>query len=92
MKNAVKAKKDQLFKIKHGSVISSEPKFVWVKMLQRMESTDKILAVRRKFNDTLERLLAERTNHYIINVNPILRGKEYFTLNNELNGDGELLY
>ena len=92
MMKAVEAKKDQLYQAKVGSVVSTEPKFVWVKMMQRMNAPDKILTVRNKYNNALEALLAERKGHYVIDVNPILRGPEYFNQFNQLNNDGQLLF
>ena len=65
---------------------------MWVKMLQRMNAPDKILTVRNKYNNTLEALLAESKNHYIVDINPILSGSKYFTQFNELNEDGRLLF
>ena len=75
----VEMKKDQLYHIKKGAINASEPKFVWVKMLQRMMSQDKILTVRGKYNWTLENLLADKKYHYVIDPNPILCDHEYFT-------------
>ena len=40
----------------------------------------------------MEALLAERMNHFVVDINPILRGQEYFTLQNTLNKEGKLLY
>ena len=92
MVRAVDAKRDMLFNIKPGSVTSMEPKYVWMKMLQRMPSSNKVLMVRSKFNNVLKTLLADHTNHYVIDINPILRGQEYFTMQNTLNEEGKLLY
>ena len=89
---AIEAKKDQLYKIKPGSVITSEPKIIWMKMLQRMRSFEKILTVRAKYNSVLESALAERKYHYIIDPNLILRDAAYFTRINQLNGDGSILF
>ena len=88
----IEAKKEQIYKIKPGAVMSSEPKVVWVKMLQRMTTYEKILTVRSKFNQTMERIMSERRNHYILDVNHILRDPTFFTRENRLNGDGKVLY
>ena len=78
--------------MKIGAVTTAEPKFIWVKMLQRMRSSDKVLTVRSKFNWMLETLLADRKHHYVIDVNPILRDHEYFNNLNDLNNDGLILF
>ena len=57
---AVEVKKDQLYKIQPGSVTSGEPKIIWVKMIQRMRTFEKILTVRVKYNSFLESCMAER--------------------------------
>ena len=61
-------------------------------MLQRMETGEKVLTVRSKFNNLMERLLADRRDHYTIDVNPILYESEYFTPSNELNEDGKIIF
>ena len=35
-----------------------------------MNAPDKILTVRNKYNNTLEALLAESKNHYIVDITP----------------------
>ena len=92
MVKAVEDKREQLFKIKPGAVISTEPKYVWIKMMQHMAQYDKVLTVRAKYNNTLESILADRSGHYVIDVNPILRDPAYFTGNNELNAEGRILF
>ena len=92
MSEAIEDKRTQLRKIKEGSVVSSEPKYVWVKMLQRMRSYEKVLKVRNKFNTVLEKMLADRNNHYVIDPNPILRDASYFTRHNDLNAEGGILF
>ena len=89
---AIEAKKDQLYKIKPGSITTTEPKIVWVKMLQRLRSFEKILTVRAKYNSVLESMIAEQHHHFIIDPNPILRNTAYFMRNNDLNGDGRILF
>ena len=92
MKKAIEDKREQLMKIKPGAVIATEPKVVWIKMLQRAMNYDKVLTVRAKYNATLEALLSEKSGHYIIDINPILRDPVYFTRNNELSEDGKVLF
>ena len=92
MSRAVDMRKDQLYRVKHGAVTAAEPKFIWVKMLQRMPSSDKVLMVRSKFNWMLETLLVDRKHHYVIDINPILWDHEYFNNLNDLNNDGLILF
>ena len=92
MTRAITAKKEYLYKIQPGSVISTEPKLVWIKMLQHMATYEKILTVHSKYNAMLECILAEKRDHYVIDINPILRDAAYFNRNNELNGEGRVLH
>ena len=92
MKQAAEDKKDQLFKFLPGAIKNTEPKFVWVKMLKRMKSTDKIFTVRGKYNDTLEKLLADYPQHYIIDPNLKLDKSHYYSAINILNEDGKSAY
>ena len=89
---AVEEKRNQLIKIKPGSVVSTEPKFIWVKMLQRMRAFNKTLTVRSKYNAVLEELLAEHSLHHVIDPNPILRDAAYFNKLNNLNSEGSILF
>ena len=34
--HVVEAKKDQLYKIRSGTIVEKEPKFIWVKMIKRL--------------------------------------------------------
>ena len=89
MKEAVNDKKDQLFKIKPGAIRNTELKFVWVKMLKRMRSSDKIFTVCSKYNDMLEKQLANHKQHYVIDPNPKLHRYVFYSKINILNEDGK---
>ena len=93
MIKTVQDKKDQMMKIKPGSVTPGEPKFIWVKVIQRLGSTyDKAMSVRNHFNKLLEMLLAEKKHHYIIDMDPQLQDSKYFNPSNELNADGRVKF
>ena len=68
MERAVKTRRDDLARIKKGAVIASEPKIVWVKMIDQPGCFDKALAIQSKFNTILENILADFTNHYIVDL------------------------
>ena len=57
LNRAVKTRKDELTHIKLGAVVPDEPKFVWVKMINRAHVSDHVLAVRHKLNNALEAAL-----------------------------------
>ena len=80
--------KDHLYKLRPGALTSGEPKIVWVKMLQRMRSADKVLTVRTRFNNILEELIAKERNHYLIDPNPAVHDTAFYSHLNLLNLDG----
>ena len=88
MFRAVEAKKQNLTDVKHGAVAPSEPKYVWVKMLDCPNGFDRLLAAKNIFNNTLESLLVTRKYHYIIDINHRMVQPRNFTLENKLNADG----
>ena len=69
MSRAVDAHCDNLSRIKCGAASSTEPKFIWIKMINRIGCHDHALAIRHKFNTVLENVLTEFQNHYIIDIN-----------------------
>ena len=90
MTRAVEAKKENLTDVKHRAVTPGEPKYVWVKMLDRPNGFDRLLAAKNIFNDTPEALLATRKYHYIIDANHRMAHPHNFTLENKLNADGRI--
>ena len=67
IEDAVNDRKKQMKKIRHGSVMSNEPKIIYVKMVYRPKRSD-IQALRNIFNFALENQLVNRHNHYILGV------------------------
>ena len=88
MQRAVEAKIDILRNKRPGAVVVNEPKFIWVKAINRLNGYSKVLALRRKFNETLEGHLAGKMNHYILDVNDKLADCNFCDQNNKLNGFG----
>ena len=92
MKKTVQIKKDDLFKKRQGVVESSEPKFLWLKMIDWVRGYHKVLTVRKKFNDAMENVLVYKRSHYILDVNLKINDASYFTDLNALNGDGRVCF
>ena len=85
----IEARKDHLVRRKAGAISYGEPKFVWVKMIDRFGVKDRALAVRNKFNRALENALSGRRNHYIFDVNAKINQAAYFSpTTKELTDDG----
>ena len=89
---AVQTRRDALNKQKSGSTIYNEPKFLWVKMIDRQGVIDRSLAIRHKFNKTLESTIAKYYDHYIMDISYELKDAAYFSPQKELNEDGATQY
>ena len=64
----VAAKKKEMSAIRRGSTTSSEPKFIWIKALQRPKAKTSSQILIQKYNDILEETLFRRKNSYIIGM------------------------
>ena len=84
----VSAKKEAMRKIRRGAVTASEPKMVYVKMLDQPHP-DKAQAIRRKFNDLLEEKLLAWQNHFILHIEV---ENSLFNITNHLTTEGEKQY
>ena len=85
----VDTRKDDLSHHFSGAVAFSEPKFIWFKMINRINVQDRALAVRGKFNRALENILADKHQHYIMDVSGKINDTSYFSSQRkELNDDG----
>ena len=83
-----KAKKSLLYKIKPGSITDSEPKILWIKMVNHLNGFDRALVLRRKFNNELESALSPRKSHYLIDLHLVVNDTVYFSRANVINEDG----
>ena len=89
---AVESKVDFMRRKKPGSIIANEPKFIWVKAINRLNGYSKMLAMRNKFNNIMESHLAGKVNHYVIDISDKLADRSYCDANNTLNGFGRQKY
>ena len=92
IKSAIEEKKDQFFKMKPGCITTMEPKLVWVKMLRRNRSNEKVLTVRGKYNHALEEVMVKSKYHHIIDPNPKMSKDDYFSSANILTENGKTAY
>ena len=79
--HAVEARKEEIRKCRPGALNNSEPKIVWVKMFDHPKVQDRMYAVREKYNNMLEEVLALKRNHYILDINNTMAQAKYFLLN-----------
>ena len=87
--NVIEIRRDDLSRVKTGAVTHSEPKIVWIKMINRVGCYDKELAIRNKFNSILENELSGHSGHYVIDLNQKLNDASLFS-NNNLTKEGKV--
>ena len=84
--------KDSLRRKVAGSVISYEPKIIWVKMMGHLNGTSKSLRLRGTFNACLECLLAKKVGHFIMDVEQAMADVTFFDSDNKLNNYGRVQF
>ena len=90
---AVQTRKDDLTKQKQGTIVYNEPKFLWIKMVDRHGVIDRTLALRHKFNKVLEETLAKHYDHYIADISHNVNDASHFSPQlKEFNEDGAAKY
>ena len=77
-----------LYSHKPGSIVSSEPKIIWVKTLYRSEFAKATHARADQFNNLLNNLLLNKKFHNIMSVNSALNIAEFYTREDQLNDEG----
>ena len=89
----IQRRKTQLFDKKPGALFIESLKFIWIKMIKQpyngMQRFDQIMALRNRFNNTLEEVLAANTTskHFILSIKA---EEEDFYWMGELTDDGKL--
>ena len=89
MARAIESKKDHLLRIRAGAVVANEPKMIWVKALSRVFSSTAELKQVNKFNLMLENVLANKSDHFIMDINQVLQDHNLYSLQNNLNEYGK---
>ena len=79
MSRAIEARKDDLARVKAGAMVSSEPKFIWIAMVNRIGCYDKALSMRNKFNAILEDILVDYKGHFIANISKQMADTAFYT-------------
>ena len=92
---ATESKKDDMRCKKPGSIVVNQPKFLWVKMINRVNGNGKgyTLSFRPQYNADLESILADRTmGHLIADISQALMDANYFDRHNNLNAVGRVKF
>ena len=87
----INQKKDEMCKIRAGSITNTEPNMIWVKMLVRPSKDNLVLKLANKFNAILEEELVSRKNSFIIDPNEPIH-KHMFDLSGDLTNEGKITY
>ena len=88
MSRAVQSKEENLKSRCPGNVISTEPKFIWVEMFNRITDYTKLSSLRFKYNEALQEQISKRTKHYIMDIDEAMADESFYDLTNHLNGQG----
>ena len=83
------SRKEDLAKIRKGAVLSHQPKFVWVEMIDRIHVQDKYLAMRHKFNGAMHTVLADYSENYILSISRAMFDASLFSKEGKLNNRGK---
>ena len=65
-------KKLDMYNKRPGSISPSEPKLIWIRMIQHYNPQDMVCALTYKLNNLLEEALAEKRHHYVLGVDGCL--------------------
>ena len=64
-----------------GSIVGTEPKIIWVKMIN-CPVMDKLQSLHFKYNDILEETLAGLKDHYIMSITNDLKAEHFDRVGN----------
>ena len=92
MARTTEAKKDVLKRKIPGSVLSYEPKFIWVRMMDCINGTSKTLRLRKLFNSTLDTVLSKKVGYFVLDVEQAMADVAYFDNSNKLNDYGHTVF
>ena len=81
-------RKDCMKKLEIGSIHPDEPRMVWISLLSRPHY-EKMLSLKRKYNEVLEETLTLHNNTYFLDVEGAVKPYE-FDRNNHLTCDGKV--
>ena len=89
----IECRKEDLSRIKPGVISPAEPKIIWVKMINRVEVTARVLAVRNKFNQAMADMVADRKSHFILDPNSVVEDSSLISaIHGTLNAEGHIRY
>ena len=92
---ALSIKKEDMRQVRPGSVVSLEPKFIWVKMIERggkSKNLDRFMEVGEKYNAVLEQTLYKTRNMYVMGIERKSIDNSCFELCSNLNSRGKACY
>ena len=90
---AISIKKEDMRSVRPGSVTTLEPKFIWVKMIERPgHAASKHMLNREKFNAVLEQTLHGTKSMYIMGIERKTIDKSCFDMSSGLNSRGKCAY
>ena len=92
MNRALEAKQENLAARCPGSILSTEPKFIWVEKFNRVNDFSKLMSVHYKYNEALQEQVLKRVRYYSIDVEQEMMDAKLFDMANNLNGRGVIRF
>ena len=77
---------------KPGTMVEGEPKFIWLKMINRHAEFTKVLKLRVKYNAVLDDIMSPKKDHQVADVNYAVNDSSYFVSRNCLTGKGAVAF
>ena len=90
IEKCIQIRRDDIASKKAGGIIPTEPKVIYIKMIQRPYPSC-LMAVRNKFNAILEETLSRYHYCYIMGLDNAL-SPAFFNRDNQLTSDGEIAF
>ena len=87
LEQLIETKKEDIYNIRQGALVSGEPKLVWLRAFWRPNYNQDVDTMRVKFNDILEETLVSRKNSYILGITS---EKAWFDRNGNLTNQGKI--
>ena len=89
IKKKLDERKDALWLVRKGTILSRQRKIVWIEMIDRIHIKDRYLAMRTKFNGAMHAILSDFRDNYIMSVNRAMFNAELYTTEGKLNNKGK---
>ena len=89
---AIEFRKTDLIPIRPGAVTMGEPWVIWTKFMTHSRGYNPFLSVKTKYNDTMDEILAEKNNHYVMDFGQVMHDNAFYTPRSVLTEAGRIQF